>query len=41
MSSHMWEKWDAETKRRMAEELLFHGAARAGLVVSGLKEGEN
>lgn len=28
-AGHMWEKWDGETKRRMAEELTYHGVARA------------
>lgn len=29
---HAWETWDTGTQRRMAEELVFHGAARAAWV---------
>lgn len=27
MTSHRWEEWDSQTRERMAEELLIHGAA--------------
>lgn len=38
MTTHPWEQWDAETQRRMAFDLAFHGAARARLVYRGLDE---
>ena len=38
--SHAWEMWDSATKRRMADELLFHGAARAAWVQRYINTGD-